>query len=662
MSNSSLVSYTRISPNKNSPRNHTIDTITIHCVVAQWTGKQIADYFASSSVQASCNYGVGKDGSISLVVDEGDRSWCSSSSSNDNRAITIEVASDRSHPYAVTADALNALIKLCADICKRNGIKKLLWKNDKSLIGQVDKQNMTVHRWFANKACPGDYLMGQHTYIANEVNKLLGSSTEPETPVTPPEGSLPGSSGSVTTPKPSVSIDNSNKNFKDEEEKLKKTLTALQSRDDFTTFVKFTVNNLVLDTRVNDPSQQYVVSLKNEKNGSGKANKFTLTVTFTNYDTYSIQKFEDDFLENSDSTTRNLCTLEYGYVRTPNFEELSSPPYNGILLDFDMSIKDNFITYTFTGYSGFEVGKDYLVQWYPGTEILRDSKIDKETYKTYIENLSIAGDPLTVLKQFTSDLSKMSDMKYKYSVKVLDDELTHENALRPIAVSPCVGKPPVDYINYLLSMFVYEEAQIRDSWINDLNGITPTVSYTIKTIEEGSKPEVLISLYLRKRRDPIAEFSLNSGNPLSNDLLIDFDVNVDGSVVLAIDQSTSVEEPFSQVITSSGKVMTVSNIFNVLSRSARTSLNQNTFNSNIMSNKFDFEQTANATLVGLPCEIPIGTVIKLNSYIGNELHRISGNFFVESTVDTISTGGFFTTSVSCLRLESDTDLLTFNRR
>ena len=177
MSNSSLITYNNISPNKTSPRTHKIDTITIHCIVGQWTAKQGCDYFAKSSAQASANYVVGKDGSIGLCVEEKDRSWCSSNAANDHRAITIEVASDTTHPYAVTDKALSALIKLCADICKRNGIKKLLWKGDKSLIGQVDKQNMTVHRWFKQKACPGDYLYERHGYIADEVNKLLGASS-----------------------------------------------------------------------------------------------------------------------------------------------------------------------------------------------------------------------------------------------------------------------------------------------------------------------------------------------------------------------------------------------------------------------------------------------------------------------------------------------------
>lgn len=171
--NSSLVTYKRISPNKTSPRNHAIDTITIHCIVGQWTAKQGCDFFATTDKDCSANYVVGKDGSIGLSVEEKDRSWCSGNRSNDHRAITIEVASDTTHPYAVTDAALKALIELVADICKRNNIKELKWKGDKSLIGQVDKQNMTVHRWFENKACPGDYLYGKHSYIAEQVNKKL---------------------------------------------------------------------------------------------------------------------------------------------------------------------------------------------------------------------------------------------------------------------------------------------------------------------------------------------------------------------------------------------------------------------------------------------------------------------------------------------------------
>ena len=193
--NSSLVSYTKISPNRTKNRNHAIDTITIHCVVGQCSVETLGNIFAPTSRQASSNYGVGYDGRIGMYVEEKDRSWCSSNAANDHRAITIEVASDTTHPYAVKDKALAALIDLVTDICKRNGIKKLVWSTNKSdRVNHKNGCNMTVHRDYANKSCPGDYLYNKHGYIAAEVNKRLGvtESTTP-TPTTP------------TTPAPSTS-------------------------------------------------------------------------------------------------------------------------------------------------------------------------------------------------------------------------------------------------------------------------------------------------------------------------------------------------------------------------------------------------------------------------------------------------------------------------
>jgi len=183
MNNSSLVSYTKISPHKNVNRNHKIDTITIHCVVGQCSVETLGNVF-SGTRKVSANYGIGSDGRVGMYVEEKDRSWCSSSASNDHRAITIECASDTKPPYAINEKVYNALVKLCADICKRNGIKELKWKADKSLIGHVDKQNLTVHRWFAATDCPGEYIYSRLGQIAKDVNALLNksSSAKPEQP------------------------------------------------------------------------------------------------------------------------------------------------------------------------------------------------------------------------------------------------------------------------------------------------------------------------------------------------------------------------------------------------------------------------------------------------------------------------------------------------
>ena len=150
-SNSPLATITKISPNRTQNRNHVIDTITIHCYVGQVTAERGLNGFAAPSRGASCNYVVGYDGKIGLCVEEKDRSWCSggkdkagnpirvngiSGSSNDYQAVTIEVACDSKHPYAITEKAMSSLIELCADICRRNGIKQLLWKGDKKLVGK----------------------------------------------------------------------------------------------------------------------------------------------------------------------------------------------------------------------------------------------------------------------------------------------------------------------------------------------------------------------------------------------------------------------------------------------------------------------------------------------------------------------------------------------
>ena len=189
MSNSPLVNYTKISPNKSSPRNHKIDTVTIHCVVGQCSVETLGNVFAPASQQASSNYGIGYDGRIGMYVEEKDRSWCSSNAANDNRAITIEVASDTKEPYAVNAKAYAALIDLLVDICKRNGIKELVWSTNKAdRVNHKNGCNMTVHRDYANKSCPGTYLYERHAQIASEVNKRLGSTNIKPAPEKPSGG------------------------------------------------------------------------------------------------------------------------------------------------------------------------------------------------------------------------------------------------------------------------------------------------------------------------------------------------------------------------------------------------------------------------------------------------------------------------------------------
>lgn len=182
MSNSGLVVYTKLSPNHSGQRTHSIDRITPHCVVGQLSCESICGCFTSPDREASCNYGIGTDGRISLCVEEKNRSWCSSSNANDQRAVTIECSSDKTAPYAMTDAVYAALIDLCTDICKRNGKSKLLWFGDKNKTlayePKADEMIITVHRWFANKSCPGDWLYNRLGDLAAKVTSRLGGGSQ----------------------------------------------------------------------------------------------------------------------------------------------------------------------------------------------------------------------------------------------------------------------------------------------------------------------------------------------------------------------------------------------------------------------------------------------------------------------------------------------------
>lgn len=170
MSNSPLVDYTKISPNRTSPRNHPIDRITIHHMAGNLSVETCGNVFTPSSRKASANYGIDSDGRVGMYVEEKDRSWCSSNSANDHRAVTIEVADNADGPgWGCSDKAMNKLVELCADICKRNGIARLNYTGDTN-------GNLTMHKWFAATDCPGAYLESKFPWIADQVNKILSES------------------------------------------------------------------------------------------------------------------------------------------------------------------------------------------------------------------------------------------------------------------------------------------------------------------------------------------------------------------------------------------------------------------------------------------------------------------------------------------------------
>ena len=184
--NSPMVVYTKLSPNHSGQRTHSIDRITPHCVVGQCSVETLGSIFTPSSRQASSNYGIGVDGRVGMYVEEKNRSWCSSSNANDQRAVTIECASDTTEPYAFKDIVYQTLIKLCVDICQRNGKKRLLWLGGKdttlAYTPKSDEMVLTVHRWFANKSCPGSWMYARMGDLASKVTAQLGGSKQEAAP------------------------------------------------------------------------------------------------------------------------------------------------------------------------------------------------------------------------------------------------------------------------------------------------------------------------------------------------------------------------------------------------------------------------------------------------------------------------------------------------
>lgn len=165
--NSPLVEYTRISPNKNSPRNNTIQAIVVHHMAGVMSVEQFGNLVANPSRQMSATYAIGNDGRIGMYCEEKDRSWCSSSSKVDNRAITIEVSNNVSgEPWSISDKAYASLIKLCADICKRNGIKKLEYTGD--LNGTLLR-----HCDIVATQCPGTWIKAHTKELCDKVNALI---------------------------------------------------------------------------------------------------------------------------------------------------------------------------------------------------------------------------------------------------------------------------------------------------------------------------------------------------------------------------------------------------------------------------------------------------------------------------------------------------------
>lgn len=163
MSNSSLATIRVPSVNYTVGRDgKKIEMITIHHMAGVSSAKKCGEVFQDRDRGSSAHYGVGKDGEIGLYVDEANTAWANTDWDSNCKAVTIENSNSSSGGnWPVSDKVLNSLIKLVADIAKRNNLGTL-----------VPGKNLTWHSMYAQTACPGDYLRSKMQYIADEANKI----------------------------------------------------------------------------------------------------------------------------------------------------------------------------------------------------------------------------------------------------------------------------------------------------------------------------------------------------------------------------------------------------------------------------------------------------------------------------------------------------------
>lgn len=746
--NSPLVDYTLISPNKTVGRNHAIDMITIHCTGSgHTTVEKLGNGFHNPSRGASSNYGIGSDGRIGMYVEEKDRSWCTSSGDNDHRAITIEVSSEGTHPYKTKDICIEACIKLCADICKRNNIKALLWKGDASLLYNVAQQNVSVHRWLAAKACPGEYLYNKLTYICNEVNRRIGSS------IVNPQVSLadnPNQKASKSSNKGfggSFSSTNSQgsggfaANFTsgvlsaalqasysmsmgrkssftpyDDGTKMAKIKNARTNRagaasqlynkikavdtyigqgHDTTSFITFSVNGFQLDTRAQNSFDHYAISLENAKTGVGQGNKFKLTIAYhKHFSNYSdINKLEQALgplrqgstMVNNFSTTRtnltkNVCSLTYGYNASDN--QLVSPTYIGLLLKYTVTADKQIVTYVLEGYTGEQVSVN-TVNWYPnivgmkqtttgkleqvalGTLDLKNSpsKPSDEQMRELIKELNIqyAGgitfQPYLALDCFLQDYNASVAQSGGTQYYLLDctnqkrGRLSDENTLEPVHLSLCRGQTPIQYIEYCISLFKYKQTTNYAIQYLEQSGET-SERFVYEFVRDPDTPQIMyICVDVIDSSDSDSKVAYTfTGYATDNNLLVDYNLNYDGTVALALSDSIDAnnEDLNAIYIDSNGQLR------------AKQSITRDMFvfgeiedvvvaKQNTWIDKVSVANQCTMTTFGLPFEISVGTVFKCGIYITDTLHHSSGNCFVTGMVDKIENNSF-TTSFTMIRL------------
>lgn len=501
---------------------------------------------------------------------------------------------------------------------------------------------------------------------------------------------------------------------------IKEVNDFIGNKHDVTPFIYFQVNNFELDTRDPDSRKHYAISLENKKTGVGSGNQFTLTIAY--HRDFSDFKSANDLekalalLEDEEGKEknnelyhdvntelfrkreRNDCVLQYGYI--DNSIEPTSK-YTGKLLEYNVNVNKQIITYTLKGYTS-EQAKIGNVNWYPeikstkeqfdyavnGKILVADEFLTRDEISTnltednineIIENLDksytgpIYMNPIKALVAFiydyNYDLIDKNATKFEIDCsrvgggigtgqKEVIGESSLINNLRPVTISLCRNQTPLDYVKYLISMCVENtEEDYPLKYYKDKQNILDRWVYYIENNSEDNKIRIIIDLISSNKYNDDTEYVFE-GYTIDNNLLIDYSLNYDGTIALAVSDMLEEKETDHIYIDSYGAIRKSATITKDMfvegAISEATVQAENTW-----LDKISVANNCTMTTFGLPFEIPVSTVVRVvfnlgNSKGNNEYHHTSGRCFITGITDKIENSNF-TTSFEMVRLPGKYD-------
>lgn len=482
---------------------------------------------------------------------------------------------------------------------------------------------------------------------------------------------------------------------KDVGEKVKTLDTWIRKENDLTAFVYFSVNGFELDSRSSKTEQHYITYMENQKTGAGQGNKFTIKIVFhQDFDDKkrNILEFEKQLADAPKN--RNVCELQYGYLNG-----MSSPKYVGFLLQYEVTANKQLVEYTLSGVSGEQTSSIATVNWYPmldginekgeaqvnleklsihalytkdRNEIAKYNEKIKEFNQQY--NTPIKMNPFDALCRFVWDYNyflkkvydeKKGDMKSYTQFKIVDEtglgkigkRSRLETYLQSVNISVCRNQSATEYIEYLVGLFQKKTSDIDGVMLYYMQNkeVVDRFVYEFKYDTSSNKVVKTIKIVIRRltSEDNSCAYTFSNYTP-DNRMLLDYTLKYDGTVALTAQSNYSNsldkedEEDKKIYIDSNGKIVSKA----VLTKEmfVAGSLEEVVAkSSNSWLDKISCSNNCTMKTIGIPFEIPIGTVFAIQSYIGDVLHHQSGRCYTVGVVDRIQ-NNMFTTDFTMVRL------------